>query len=157
MGEGLENRFRYFAKDHHRLTALLDAVKTKRYTYTRLQRAVLGVILGITPKDMAAYNNQKRMMAYEIKNPAGMASHNIEAGPAYIRVLGFKRKSTQLLGEMTRQASLPVLTTGKAMDQLKEPEASMLSKEFEAGDIYRMAFGGDCGYRHERGMPVVMI
>ena len=135
MGEGLENRFRRFAQNHHRLTDLLDAVKTKRYTYTRLQRAAMGVILGIHPANMA---------------------ENI-SGPQYIRVLGFRRESANLLGEMTRRASLPVITTGEAMDNLKGPGADMLSKEFEAGDIYKMAFGGDCGYRHERGMPMVIV
>jgi len=136
MGEGLENRFRRYAKEHSNLSKLLDAVKTKRYTYTRLQRAALGIILGIDPSDMAVYEN------------AG--------GPAYIRVLGFKKDAAALLSEMTRQASLPVLTNSQSMSNLQEPGATMLAKEFEAGDIYRMAFGMAEGYRHERGIPMVI-
>jgi len=171
MGEGLENRFRHFAKqalylatqplrftkrppscaepdinekntiespDANRpLTALMDAVKTKRYTYTRLQRAVTGVVLGMQPADLAAYENT--------------------GGPGYIRVLGFRRDAAGLLGEMTRRASLPVLTTGHAMDKLAGLNAKMLAKELEVGDIYRMAFGGAAGYRHERGVPLVVV
>ena len=137
MGEGLENRFRRFARERGSLTELLDAVKTKRYTYTRLQRAALGVILGMCPKTLAAHEN------------AG--------GPAYIRVLGFRREAAGLLGEMTRHAALPVITTGEAMDKLEGLAAAMLAKEFEVGDIYRLAFGGTAKYRHERGMPLVVV
>ena len=137
MGEGLENRFRRFARERSSLTELLDTVKTKRYTYTHLQRAALGVILGMRSADLAPYEN------------AG--------GPAYIRVLGFRRDAAGLLGEMTRRAGLPVITTGEAMDKLEGPAAAMLAKEFEAGDIYRLAFGGAAGYRHERGMPMVVV
>ena len=135
MGEGLENRFRHYARFHTGLSGLLDAVKTKRYTYTRLQRAALGVILGMRPSDLAAYEK------------AG--------GPAYIRVLGFRPRAAGLLGEMTRRAALPVITHGKAMDELEGPAASMLTKELEVGDIYRLS--GLRGYRHERGMPMVIV
>jgi len=137
MGEGLENRFRNLAHEHRRLTALLDAVKTKRYTYTRIQRKALGIILGIHAHDLAAYE------------AAG--------GPAYIRILGFKREASALLSEMTRRAKLPVITYGKAMDSLEGIAAHMLAKEFEVGDIYRLAFGKVKGYRHERAMPLVVV
>jgi len=137
MGEGLENRFRHYAKFHTRLPDLLDAVKTKRYTYTRLQRAVLGVILGAQAADMALYES------------AG--------GPGYIRVLGFRREAAGLLGQITKKASLPVITHGQAMDNQVGVEAKMLAKELEAGDIYKMAFGGPCGYRHERGQGIVIV
>jgi len=137
MGEGLENRFRRFSQNHSNLTELMDAVKTKRYTYTRLQRAVLGLILGIQPADIKAWDN------------AG--------GPRYIRVLGFRRDAAALLGEMTRKASLPVITHGGSMDKLEEPAASMLAKEFEVGDIYRLALGSKDRYRHERGIPIVVV
>jgi len=137
MGEGLENRFRHYAQNHNSLTELLDAVKTKRYTYTRLQRAALGLVLGLQPDDISTWE------------AAG--------GPQYIRVLGFKRKAAGLLGEITRHASLPVITTGAEMDKLQGIAASMLAKEFEVGDIYQLAFKGRKGYRHERGIPLVIM
>ena len=137
MGEGLENRFRRLAPEHKKLTSLLDAVKTKRYTYTRIQRAALGIILKM---------NQQKMAAYE---DAG--------GPAYIRILGFRRKAAGLLSEITSRATLPVITHGKAMDNLEGIAAQMLNQELEVGDIYRMAFGNIKGYRHERATPLIII
>jgi len=137
MGEGLENRFRHYTKSHLHLSDLLDAVKTKRYTYTRLQRVALGVILGAGSADIALYEN------------AG--------GPQYIRVLGFRREAAGLLGQITKKASLPVITHGQAMDNQVGVAAKMLAKELEAGDIYKMAFGGSYGYRHERGQGIVIV
>jgi len=137
MGEGLENRFRKLAYQYSSLTALLDAVKTKRYTYTRLQRAALGVILEMYQDDLAAYE------------AAG--------GPAYIRILGFRRDAAALLSKMTDQATLPVITYGRAVDKLEGLAASMLAKEFEVGDIYQLAYGGTSRYRHEREMPIVVL
>jgi len=130
MGEGLENRFRRYAKDYTSLTPILDAVKTKRYTYTRLQRAVLGVVLGITPP---------------------------KADPPYIRILGFKRDAATLLGELTKKATLPVLTTGPAMDSLKGAAANLLAKELEVGDVYNLVANGRTSHKHERGLPIIKV
>jgi predicted nucleotidyltransferase len=128
LGEGLENRFRRYAGLYTKLSDILAAVKTKRYTLTRLQRMAMRIILGISP-------------------PLG--------GPPYIRILGFRKESSHIVGEMTRRARLPVLTTGMALDNPCE----ILAKELEAGDIYRLAYRKVLknGYRHERGMGMVIL
>lgn len=143
LGEGLENRFRRFcgqlAKES-KISDLLSVVKTKRYTYTRLQRAVLGIILGIGAADMEYFE----------KN----------GGVKYIRVLGFRKESAGLLGEMTKKAALPVLTNGAAIDAVLSSgsaAAKMLAKELEAGDVYRCATNYPGGYRSERAAGVVII
>jgi predicted nucleotidyltransferase len=126
LDEGLHNRFRKSAMRHTSLTDLLAAVKTKRYTLTRLQRTAMRILLGITPE-------------YE--------------PPAYIRILGFRKESAQLVGEITRRASVPVLTHGAAMDNFSH---RMLVKELEAGDIYQLAYKN--GFtRNERGMEIVRV
>ncbi|MCL1842563.1 MAG: nucleotidyltransferase family protein [Defluviitaleaceae bacterium] len=140
MGEGLENRFRSALAGgrNNKISELLAVVKTKRYTYTRLQRAVLGVILGVTTQDMKFYESS--------------------GGVQYIRVLGFRRESSKLLGEITKKATLPVITNGAAVDEiLKSGNAAgkMLAKEIEAGDIYRLNFPSR--YHSERGAEMVII
>jgi len=137
LGEGLENRFRRLCNQHNRLSDLLFAVKTKRYTYTRLQRAALGLVLGLSHKDLQ--------------------QHEAAGGPAYIRVLGFKKSSADLLGEITRRASLPVITHNSAIEALPPNAASMLAKEYEAGDIYRLALSKPGAFRHERSIPMVIL
>jgi len=129
LGEGVENRFRKLAGQYATITDFLDAAKTKRYTRTRLQRAVMRIILGITP-------------------PTG--------SPEYIRVLGFRRESADLLGAITKNANLPVITHGAALDAALAT-SKMLAKELEAGDIYRTATKTPGGYRAERGIQMVVM
>ena len=133
LGEGLENRFRKFAGDFTKISDLIDAVKTKRYTHTRLQRAVLRTVLGL-PNDCGK--------------------------PGYIRVLGFKRESASLLGSLVKNAKLPVITTGKGIEEILArggDSGFMLKKEIEAGDIYRIAKGGKGGHLQERGHGIVVV
>ncbi|GGA40110.1 nucleotidyltransferase [Paenibacillus physcomitrellae] len=70
--------------------ALLDAVKTRRYTRTKLQRMLVHLLLGHTKEALA---------------PSALSQ-----GPEYIRVLGFSPVGRQLLAQMKQTASLPVLT-----------------------------------------------
>ncbi|MCL2841383.1 MAG: nucleotidyltransferase family protein [Defluviitaleaceae bacterium] len=140
LSEGLENRFRRFCGEHKSISDLLVAVKTKRYTFTRLQRTVLGIILGIDKMKLNFYEQY--------------------GGLQYIRVLGFRRESANLLSEMTKKASLPVMTNGAALDNILSQggaAADMLAKELEAGDIYRLASGASGGFRSERAMGVVVV
>ena len=133
FGEGLENRFRRMACEHQKISALIMAVKTKRYTYTRLQRTVLRTILGID-------------------ETCGM--------PEYIRILGFKKENQTLVSEIVRKAQLPVITSGKELDKVLSSgsiAAKMLAKELEAGDVYRLASAKNGRYRHERGVGLVII
>ena len=87
MTEGLENRFLKYS-GLKTISQIINAVKTKRYTHTKLQRAVLHTILGIT-KDMQL------------------------AAPAYIRVLGIRADKRQLLADLSAKAALPVITNVK--------------------------------------------
>ena len=133
LGEGLENRFRKFAGDNKKISDIIEAVKTKRYTHTRLQRAVLRTVLGL-------------------QNQCGE--------PGYIRVLGFRKESAALLGRLAVNAKLPVITTGRRIDEVlsKGGEAAdMLKKELEAGDVYRIATGAKGGFLSERGTGVVVV
>ncbi|MCL2456207.1 MAG: nucleotidyltransferase family protein [Defluviitaleaceae bacterium] len=130
LGEGLENRFKKFCGDFDKISDFVAAVKTKRYTHTRLQRAVLRVILGIDA-------------------PVG--------DPQYIRVLGFRRESADLLGEITKKAALPVITNGAAIDEIFSRCGDMLAKEFEAGDIFRCVSGARGGFRSERAAQIVIV
>ncbi|MCL2225366.1 MAG: nucleotidyltransferase family protein [Defluviitaleaceae bacterium] len=140
LGEGLENRFRKLNGDFATLSDFLSAAKTKRYTLTRLQRAALKIILNITAADMAHYENH--------------------GGAQYIRVLGFRKNSSNLLGEITKKATLPVITNGAAMDSILQsntPAAKLLAKELEAGDIYRTATNAPGGFRSERGNEIIIV
>jgi len=92
MSEGLEYRFKKILPtlQNYSITDLMTALKTKRYTYTRLQRLIAHLLLGHT----------KSVLSIE----------QLKQGPGYIRVLGFTDTGRELLRQMKKTASLPVIT-----------------------------------------------
>ena len=91
MSEGLEYRLKRAIPSlpSLQIDALLDALKTKRYTRTKLQRALLAVLLGHR-KD-------------------SLSPDRLREGVQYIRVLGYTEKGRELLKRMRKSAALPVL------------------------------------------------
>jgi predicted nucleotidyltransferase len=89
--EGLEHRILQALPklESLRVEHLLDTLKTKRYTRTKLQRALLAILLGHYKSDFTP--------------------DKLAAGAAYIRVLGFSDKGRRLLARMRQTATLPVL------------------------------------------------
>ncbi len=85
ISEGLNNRIYRYAQQYQTLDEIFSAVKTKRYTMTRVRRAVICIFLGITDE------MQKRPVPY-------------------IRVLGVKSDKTHLI----RSKSLPLLVDVKS-------------------------------------------
>jgi predicted nucleotidyltransferase len=88
--EGLDIRFMKASMVSRNLDELLQMVKSKRFTYTRLQRLLLYFLFEITKGDI-------------------MESE--EFGPQYIRVLGFDTKGQDTLSEMREKANLPIIST----------------------------------------------
>lgn len=88
--EGLEHRLRQslYTLPQPSVEALLTAIKTRRYTRTKLQRMCAHILLNHAKADMT---------------PAELAK-----GPGYIRVLGFNRAGRELLARMKQTATLPV-------------------------------------------------
>ena len=84
ISEGLENRMYEAAMQNERLDDLCAAIKSKRYTYTRIQRSICHLLLNMT-RDMDWQE------------------------PEYIRVLGFNSTGQKLLKEMKRKAHLPII------------------------------------------------
>lgn len=93
--EGLENRI--LNTDFRTISELISKIKTKRYTYSKIQKAILHIILSITKEEQ-------------------------QKAPEYIRVLGFRRDKKYLISEMTEKASLPVITNVKNNESLLHKE-----------------------------------
>ena len=81
VNEGLEHSLKNAANYSNDITNLINIVKTKRYTVTRIQRILICALLGITKRDV------------------GMAK---KAEP-YIRVLGFNEKGKELISRINKQ------------------------------------------------------
>ena len=124
VSEGLENSLKNAANSTNDIYELINIVKSKRYTQTRIQRILIYILLGITTKDM---NIAKKI------NP-------------YIRVLGFNNKGKELLSQIVKlNPKLPIVTSVKKfMDtntnkNLKE----MMEKDILATNIYTLGYEGE--------------
>ncbi len=96
----------------------VGSLKTRQYTYTRVSRALLHIILDVTLDKVQS----GRRVGYA----------------PYARVLGFKKASSGLMGEIKQRGSIPLITkTADAGMTLKGDAWSMLSQDFYCSHIYQ--------------------
>ena len=94
MDEGLESRFLAAAQNCSTREALLEQIKTKRYTRARLSRLCAYALLNLT-RDFAQTHRT----------------------PDYARVLGFRKSAAPLLKEIKRHGSIPLVTKAADFDR----------------------------------------
>ena len=87
VDEGIENRIKKYIYDSYNLEQLIEKIKTKRYTYNKINRMFTSILCGFTKKDAQKYKN-------------------IE----YIRVLGFNKKGQKYLKEIKKTSKIPIIT-----------------------------------------------
>lgn len=135
--EGLDKRFIDCSKRNATLTELIECVKTKRFTLTRVKRTLLKIFFDLKEEQVKLYNRY---------------------GPQYLRVLGFTKKGQELLNEIKRVSSYPIITTPsrykriynklsdemlsskKKYQSIPEIYISQIEYDFLASNIYSLLF-----------------
>lgn len=138
VGEGLENLLKSAANESNTLYDLINIVKSKRYTQTRIQRILLHILLGIQEKDM--------QVAKKIT--------------PYIRVLGFNDNGRMLLSQITKaNPKLSMITSVKKyMDQCNNKQLkNMLEKDIFATNIYTLGYEYDSWANLDYTQKIVTI
>ena len=135
-GEGLASLMKANAGSAESWSDFIRRIKSKRYTYTRLSRLCMQLVLAISRS------------RYDIDRPE------------YIRVLGFNEKGRALLAEMRdgETASLPVIiNVNKNAGDLNSKAEKLLKLDIHSADIYNLLTKGetDSGNDH-RHMPVMI-
>ena len=121
VSEGLEYALKKAANISNNLDDLIENIKSKRYTLTRIRRILLYSLLKLTKKDMEV---SKKV------NP-------------YIRVLGFNNKGKYLLSEAIKQnPRLEVITSVKKFldSSFNKNLINMLEKDILATNIYTIGY-----------------
>lgn len=113
VSEGLENRIIAAAARAETLDALIDEIKTKRYTRARIQRILLSILLGLD---------------------AGLS----KKPPEYIRVLGMNGIGKKVLREIKESSAAPIITKAAAFKQ----KSAALERDILAADIYSLTAEG---------------
>ncbi|MBQ4600919.1 MAG: nucleotidyltransferase family protein [Oscillospiraceae bacterium] len=85
--EGLWRKLMHAARKHSRLHEIIDSVKSKRYTYTRINRMVLCAFLGLTQETLLSPAPYTRVLAFndrgrEILNTARQTGVFLNTGEA---------------------------------------------------------------------------
>ncbi len=124
VNEGLENSLKNAACFTNDITSLIDIVKTRRYTQTRLHRILVCCLLGITKKDVA------------------LAKRTIP----YVRILGFNEQGKELISRIKKtNPKLPLITSVKKFKDMNTNKSynRLLDIDIFATDIYTMACKND--------------
>lgn len=109
VSEGIENALLKHAKQSDSFTELMSKIKSKRYTWTRLQRMLTHIYTGITKEEL----------------------HQFEK-PSYIRLLGMTSKGQAYLSERKKEIDLPIISR---VAQVKDP---MLEIDIRASEMYAL-------------------
>lgn len=119
VSEGLENRIYKECARAQSFEELAAAVKTKRYTLTRINRILMCTILGITDSMTAL-------------------------PPQYIRILAMNKTGASILAQAKKSAKLPIITKPSSFCE----NSSIWECEKFASDICSAAFGS-YGFNNE--------
>lgn len=99
FNEGLDLRFWEAARQTGDLQQFVELVKAKRFTYSRIRRAILHVLFDLEKEQMEKSN---------------------VLGPQYLRILGFNNKGRELLKEIKRKSEIPLIATASLYKQVLE-------------------------------------
>lgn len=109
VDEGIDEKLKKIIHDCFSYEELITKVKTKRYTYNRISRMLLHILVGFTKE--------------EAKN-----MRNIE----YIRILGFNSHGQQYLNHIKKDIKVPLLS------KFKNKYSKMLDLELRTTHIYSL-------------------
>lgn len=122
--EGLENAIKNASNSCNNLSELINMIKSKRYTHTRIQRILLYILLNITKKDM--YLSRKNI--------------------PYARILGYSPQGKELISEIYRaNPKITLITSVKNFldSSNNKTYKYMLNKDILATNIYTLAYNNN--------------
>lgn len=106
----LANRIRNNISSFNSYDGFVEKLKTKQYTYTRISRALMHILLGI-------------------KKP-------LETAP-YARILGFRNSASELVKRISEESEIPVITKpSKAKEVLFGEALASFNTDVMAAEIY---------------------
>jgi len=111
MAEGLHNKFKKASQTAVSVSELAEAVKSKRYTRTRIDRIIVNSLLGICD------------------------SHT-ELAPQYARVLAFNSLGQKVLSKMKKTSKIRIITKVADVKPDNDDFKIMFEKDLLSTDIY---------------------
>ncbi len=94
---------------------IMKEIKTKNYTQTRINRAILNSVFKITDSDMEEFKNHI---------------------PGYIRILGTNKNGFKIINEIKKNSDIEIINRFSDIKKLKGTDRKMLEIEKTATDMY---------------------
>lgn len=117
VSESFSNAIENHLSQYINAESFMAVLKNKQYTLTRINRSLMHILLNIEKETMSAY----------MENDYAQ----------YIRILGFKKDSSQLLTQIRNNSKLPIISKLADYKKILSPlGCSMLEQDIFASDIY---------------------
>ena len=139
MSGELANRVYGKLNQFESIPQFIQELKTKELTYTRISRAVLHVLLNVQSVSLAA---------------------NSQDSAPYARILGFRKDSVSLLGQIKKKSCIPLIS--KLADRqkiLNGDGLAMLEEDIWCANLYEsvVASHSSEGYKNEIVKGIVVV
>lgn len=117
--EGLENVLKKSVNESFEIDNLIESIKTKRYTKTRVQRILIHTLLGI-----------KKKLIQEQKET-----------PQYARILAYSKNGKKLIPELVKNSRIPIITSmSKFIKNATQVQKEMLELDILATNTYTLGY-----------------
>lgn len=139
VSETLANRIQKNLNDFFNYRQFCELLKTKELTQTRINRALLHIMLGLKKKNVREYMEN--------------------GGHFYARLLGFRKDHQKLLSAISKQSTLPLLTRLSDIDSIPEIGQKMLRDDILASNLYQSVITDQykTAFRNEYKQPMLKI
>lgn len=114
MEEGIEHRFKQKVTEAVSMEHFCQLVKTKRYTWNRIQRMILHTYTQFTKTDASQLN--------------------LNQGVRYLRLLGFSSTGKQLLNQYKKELKLPLISS------IRKNHPAMLDWDLKASVLHSLGY-----------------
>lgn len=108
VDEGIENRLKKIIDNCNTIDELMNSIKTKRYTYNKINRMFLHILISLT---------KERAKKQEIN---------------YIRILGFSKTGRTYLNKIKKNLEIPLIT------KVNKSNYELLELEFTVSKFYQL-------------------
>lgn len=140
VSKDLSDRLEHFLYEQGSFEERIFQLKTRQYTYTRISRCLLHILLGISNEMILA------------GKAAGYAP--------YARILGFRKDKADLLGEIKKHARIPLVTkTADASRMLSGTAKMLFEQDLYASHVRQSLLAAKTGQpvRNEYTQPICII
>lgn len=124
MSEGLENKIKQEISNAESLEDLLQRIKSKRYTYARLRRLLLYIVLNVKKPEVGSAKN-------------------------FIHILGFNQQGQSWLNQINHDSQLPIITKVGKKDGLKN---GIMALQIKVDEIYSLFSKTDQNFKRKPEM-----